>query len=248
MIKAQLLNKQYSSARKGYGPTEQEWGYVEVREGAHIFWWLQQTSADVDDYTEKPLLIWLQGGPGSSSTGYGNFAELGPLDADLNPRNTSWINFANVLFVDNPVGTGFSYADNIQQLATTNRQIADDFLVLLQGFYEAVPALKSTPLYIFCESYGGKMTAEIALVLDQVSKTSYQIFRSFDKQITHKLLYRRLQKCNSCRYMSLQNVFVVIEIILEIVLFVRQSKMELWMWICAESDSETLGSPRLIPS
>jgi serine carboxypeptidase 1 len=157
-------------ARKGYGPTEQEWGYVEVREGAHIFWWLQQTSADVDDYTEKPLLIWLQGGPGSSSTGYGNFAELGPLDADLNPRNTSWINFANVLFVDNPVGTGFSYADNTQQLATTNRQIADDFLVLLQGFYEAVPALKSTPLYIFCESYGGKMTAEIALVLDQAIK------------------------------------------------------------------------------
>ena len=155
-------------ARKGFGPTEQEWGFVTVREGAHMFWWLQQTSANVESYTERPLVIWLQGGPGSSSTGYGNFAELGPLDADLNPRATTWLNKYNVLFVDNPVGTGYSHVDSFDALTTTNRQIADDFVVLLQGFYEAIPELKDTPLYIFCESYGGKMTAEIALVVDQV--------------------------------------------------------------------------------
>ena len=117
----------------------------------------------------KALVIWLQGGPGASSTGYGNFAELGPLDADLNPRPTTWLNKYNVLFVDNPVGTGYSHADSSRALTTNNRQIADDFVVLLQGFYEAVPKLKKTPLYIFCESYGGKMTAEIALVVDQVN-------------------------------------------------------------------------------
>ncbi|KAJ3666368.1 hypothetical protein Zmor_001812 [Zophobas morio] len=157
-------------ARKGFGPTEQEWGFVTVREGANMFWWLQQTSADVENYTEKSLVIWLQEGPGASSTGYGNFAELGPLDADLNPRPTTWLNKYNVLFVDNPVGTGYSHADSSRALTTNNRQIADDFVVLLQGFYEAVPKLKKTPLYIFCESYGGKMTAEIALVVDQAIK------------------------------------------------------------------------------
>ncbi|KAJ3662659.1 hypothetical protein Zmor_002321 [Zophobas morio] len=157
-------------AREGFGPTEQEWGFVTVREGAHMFWWLQQTSANVESYTERPLVIWLQGGPGSSSTGYGNFAELGPLDADLNPRATTWLNKYNVLFVDNPVGTGYSHVDSFDALTTTNRQIADDFVVLLQGFYEAIPELKDTPLYIFCESYGGKMTAEIALVVDQAIK------------------------------------------------------------------------------
>ncbi|KAJ8938320.1 hypothetical protein NQ314_011532 [Rhamnusium bicolor] len=143
-------------AREGFGPTDQEWGYVTVRERAHMFWWLHYTTADVSKVTDRPLVIWLQGGPGSSSTGFGNFAELGPLDSDLNVRPTSWTNDVNVLFVDNPVGTGYSYVDSATALTTTNRQIAEDFLVLLKGFYDAVPIFKHIPLYIFCESYGGK--------------------------------------------------------------------------------------------
>lgn len=55
------------AAREGFGPTDQEWGYVTVRDGAHMFWWLHYTTA-TSDPTEKPLLIWLQGGPGGSST------------------------------------------------------------------------------------------------------------------------------------------------------------------------------------
>lgn len=90
-------------------PTE-TWGYVEVRENAHMFWWLYgaQTS-NSSERVNKPLIMWLQGGPGGSSTGFGNFEELGPLTVELKPRNTSWIQAANVLFVDNPVGSGFSY-------------------------------------------------------------------------------------------------------------------------------------------
>ncbi|EEZ98226.2 retinoid-inducible serine carboxypeptidase-like [Tribolium castaneum] len=158
-------------ARKGFGPTEQEWGFVQVRAGAKIFWWLHQTSANVTNYTERPLVIWLQGGPGASSTGYGNFAELGPLDADLNPRNTTWINEYNVLFVDNPVGCGFSKVDDPKYFVTTNVQIAADFVVFLKGFFEAVPDLKKTPFYIFSESYGGKMTTDIALEIDAAIKS-----------------------------------------------------------------------------
>ena len=88
----------------------EDWGYVKVRENAFMFWWLYgaQTS-DPSQRLDKPLIMWLQGGPGSSSTGFGNFEELGPLTVDLKPRNTTWLRAANVLFVDNPVGTGFSY-------------------------------------------------------------------------------------------------------------------------------------------
>lgn len=42
-------------------------------------------------YTEKPLVMWLQGGPGASSTGYGNFEELGPNDVNMNPRDYTWV-------------------------------------------------------------------------------------------------------------------------------------------------------------
>ncbi|XP_063912080.1 retinoid-inducible serine carboxypeptidase-like isoform X1 [Zophobas morio] len=158
------------TCRKGFGPTEQEWGYVTVREGAHLFWWLHQTSANVDSYTERPLVIWLQGGPGASSTGYGNFAELGPLDADLNPRNTTWIQYVNVLYVDNPVGSGYSYTDSLDALPINNTQIAEDFVVLLRGIFNIIPDLKNMPMYIFCESYGGKMAVEIALAVNQAVK------------------------------------------------------------------------------
>ncbi|KAL1489475.1 hypothetical protein ABEB36_014363 [Hypothenemus hampei] len=153
-------------ARTGFGPTDQEWGYVTVREGAHMFWWLHYTTATKNS-TQRPLVIWLQGGPGGSSTQYGNFEELGPWDSDLNPRNYSWTNHVNVLFVDNPVGTGFSYVENNDDLTMNNQQIAKDFIVLLQGFYKELPQFETVPLYIFCESYGGKMTAEIALNLYQ---------------------------------------------------------------------------------
>ena len=72
---------------------------------------------------------------------------------------------ANVLFIDNPVGTGFSYVTDKNALTTNVSQIASDLLVLMQNFLEAVPAFKALPLYIFSESYGGKMTAAFGLRL-----------------------------------------------------------------------------------
>ncbi|ENN80350.1 hypothetical protein YQE_03231, partial [Dendroctonus ponderosae] len=45
--------------RVGFGPNEQDWGYVTVREKAHMFWWLHYTTA-TGDYVQRPLVIWLQ--------------------------------------------------------------------------------------------------------------------------------------------------------------------------------------------
>lgn len=91
---------------------DEKWNYVNVRENAHMFWWLYGAQTSPSERASRPLIMWLQGGPGGSSTGFGNFAELGPLDVNLKPRNTSWTQAGNVLFVDNPVGAGFSYVTN----------------------------------------------------------------------------------------------------------------------------------------
>ena len=61
-----------------YPGLHQRWGYADVRPGAHTFWWLMESPNK-----DKPLIMWLQGGPGGSSTGIGNFIEVGPWNPDL---------------------------------------------------------------------------------------------------------------------------------------------------------------------
>jgi serine carboxypeptidase 1 len=142
----------------------ESWGYVDVRPGAHSFWWLYE--ANSTSPAEVPLIMWLQGGPGASGTGYGNFMEMGPLDVNLNPRATTWLNApANLLFVDSPVGTGWSWVENNNLIPTNNSQIGKDLTTLAAAFFEANPAFASTPFWIFTESYGGKMATSFALEL-----------------------------------------------------------------------------------
>lgn len=75
-----------------------------------------------------PLVIWLNGGPGCSSM-LGAYTELGPYNYVYNPDGVgvdemikleynefAWNNNANVLFLDQPIGTGFSFTDTITTL------------------------------------------------------------------------------------------------------------------------------------
>lgn len=135
-----------------------------------MFWWLYETTAE-KVITNRPLVIWLQGGPGASSTGLGNFGELGPLDVHLRRRNYSWVQDVNVLFIDNPVGAGFSYVEDDSSYPKTNKEIAHDLIKCLEGFYEKRPEFLLVPLYITGESYGGKMLVEFALELEEVCLT-----------------------------------------------------------------------------
>lgn len=149
---------------------KEAWDYVTVRKDAHMFWWMYYADVPNQDYLKYPLVIWLQGGPGASSTGYGNFMEVGPLDVNLKNRNTTWAQKANLLFIDNPVGSGYSYVTNKTALATNNTQIADDLVFLIKVFLNKIPEFQTVPIYIFCESYGGKMTAGFAAALYQAIK------------------------------------------------------------------------------
>lgn len=146
---------------------DEDWGYVDVRPGAHMFWWLYGSTSTTSPLPreQQPIVLWLQGGPGGSSISYGDFGELGPLDYNLQPRNTTWLQAANLLFLDQPVGTGWSYVDDMALLTKTNAEIAADVLTLLTAFFKAYPAFATAPFFIFAESYGGKMTATIANTL-----------------------------------------------------------------------------------
>ncbi|XP_006271289.2 retinoid-inducible serine carboxypeptidase isoform X1 [Alligator mississippiensis] len=145
--------------------SKEAWGYVQVRNNAHMFWWLYYANNPTKNFTELPLIMWLQGGPGASGCGFGNFEEIGPLNTKLKPRNTTWLQAASILFVDNPVGSGFSYANDSSAFAKDLATVASDMLVLLKEFFKSKAEFQTLPFYIFSESYGGKMTAGIALEL-----------------------------------------------------------------------------------
>ncbi|XP_020035462.2 retinoid-inducible serine carboxypeptidase [Castor canadensis] len=149
-------------------PTEEGkevWDYVTVRKDAHMFWWLYYATNPCKNFSELPLVMWLQGGPGGSSTGFGNFEEIGPLDSNLKPRRTTWLQSASLLFVDNPVGTGFSYVNQSGEYAKDLATVASDMMVLLKTFFDCHKEFQTVPFYIFSESYGGKMAAGIGLDL-----------------------------------------------------------------------------------
>uniref|UniRef100_A0A0K0FMK9 Retinoid-inducible serine carboxypeptidase n=1 Tax=Strongyloides venezuelensis TaxID=75913 RepID=A0A0K0FMK9_STRVS len=150
----------------------EDWGYTDIRDGAHTFWWLyarENTTAD----TNRPLILWLQGGPGASSTGFGNLEELGPKDLNGNDRNHTWLQLSDLVFVDNPVGAGFSYVDDNTKFTKNVAEISADLLSWAKDFFNNQhPEYKKRPFYIFCESYGGKMAAEFSRYLFNAIRSS----------------------------------------------------------------------------
>ncbi|XP_022985845.1 serine carboxypeptidase-like 51 [Cucurbita maxima] len=144
----------------------EEWGYVQVRPKAHMFWWLYRSPSRVDVGSKPwPTILWLQGGPGGSGTGFGNFLEIGPLNSNLKPRNSTWLKKADLLFVDNPVGTGYSYVESGGEFAKGDVETAIDMTTLLVEVSNDTVGLRNAPLYIFAESYGGKFAVTLALSL-----------------------------------------------------------------------------------
>ena len=86
-------------------------------------------------------VIWLNGGPGCSSED-GALMEVGPYRLKdpntLEYNDGAWDEFANIMFVDNPVGTGFSYVSGDGYLHELP-EMADQFMIFLQKFFELFP-------------------------------------------------------------------------------------------------------------
>ncbi|PIM98309.1 Serine carboxypeptidase [Handroanthus impetiginosus] len=140
------------------------WGYVQVRPKAHMFWWYYRSPYRTQDPNKPwPVILWLQGGPGASGVGIGNFEEVGPLDTYLKPRNSTWLKKADLLFVDAPVGTGYSFVEDTKLLVKNDVEAADDLTKLLIAVFNRNESLQKSPLYIVAESYGGKIAVTLGL-------------------------------------------------------------------------------------
>ncbi|EEB05949.2 serine carboxypeptidase Sxa2 [Schizosaccharomyces japonicus yFS275] len=115
------------------------------------------------------LIVWLQGGPGCAGT-IGLFAENGPVrfgPGDSAPVRSehSWTRYADVLYLDQPFGTGFSYAVTEADYTTTMDAASAEFIAFLDGFFDAYPDTASKRLFFVGESYGSFWGAYFARAL-----------------------------------------------------------------------------------
>ena len=117
------------------------------------------------DPAEAPVVIWLQGGPGGSSM-FGLLEIHGPIQAVydedgitrgvLNPY--TFAKKANMLYIDNPVGAGYSYSDP-NGLPTTQEDVARDLYECLIQWFTMFPEYQPNEFYAFGESYAGEYTS-----------------------------------------------------------------------------------------
>ncbi|XVF87537.1 hypothetical protein PTKIN_Ptkin18bG0128300 [Pterospermum kingtungense] len=156
-------------------------GYVTVNEknGRALFYWFYEAMSNPD---EKPLVLWLNGGPGCSSVGYGATQEIGPFIVDTDGRgikfnNFSWNKEANMLFLESPIGVGFSYSNT----STDYDNIGDEFTAndaysFLHKWFLKFPSYRTRTFYIAGESYAGKYVPELAeLIYDNNKDPSLHI-------------------------------------------------------------------------
>ena len=136
-----------------------------------FFWLLPSLNND----PAAPVMIWLQGGPGSSSL-YGMFEELGPMGIDANmnvfPRDplNNWNQEYSLLFLDNPVGVGFSFAESDDAYVSNEQQVGTDLRSCLLEFYKVFPDLRSNALYVTGESYAGKYVPALSYAIYKANK------------------------------------------------------------------------------
>ncbi|GAB5356359.1 hypothetical protein AAMO2058_000283800 [Amorphochlora amoebiformis] len=113
---------------------------------------------------EAPTLLWLQGGPGASGM-IGLFKEFGPLrivnDGSVTSRDVTWCEEFGCIFVDQPLGTGFSVAT---EFAENERSIARGLVEFLGKFFamDCHKPLINNDFYITGESYGGHFVPSLA--------------------------------------------------------------------------------------
>ncbi|KAI5119135.1 hypothetical protein M0805_005741 [Coniferiporia weirii] len=149
-------------------PLSRNWaGSIPVNRTNHpndtLFFWAFESkngslTAEANESASDPWALWLNGGPGASSM-LGLMLENGPLHVAANgsiiSNNVSWDKLVDYIWVDQPVGTGFSTAESDGGYIEDEDQMGEDFLNFLRNLVKVFPSLATRPLLLTGESYAG---------------------------------------------------------------------------------------------
>ncbi|RWS24359.1 putative serine carboxypeptidase CPVL-like protein, partial [Leptotrombidium deliense] len=153
---SRVTGKQFACATESYS------GYFTVNKTFNsnlFFWFFKSKNANA------PILLWLQGGPGASSM-IGLFIINGPYkitqNVHLKCRKYSWTKKFSMLYIDQPVGSGFSFTDNQNGFAKNLKESTANLFSALTQFFKMFNELRANDFYATGESYAGKYVPAIA--------------------------------------------------------------------------------------
>lgn len=157
-------------------PSNMYSGYIDVGKKSGVagkihYWFIESQNSPKDD----PVVYWTNGGPGGSGISTGLLTEMGALQLNedslpagiesdsskkvvpnLLENDYAWSKVANMLYVSQPKGVGFSYCPDGERACQNNDvSAAQDAYEFFVNFFERFPSLKKNDFYLTAESYGG---------------------------------------------------------------------------------------------
>ncbi|KAL3637118.1 hypothetical protein CASFOL_019417 [Castilleja foliolosa] len=162
-----LISRLPGQPRVGF---KQYSGYIPVDEKHNRLLFFYFVEAE-NDPASKPVVLWLNGGPGCSSVGVGAFTENGPFQPTGNKlvkNKYSWNLEANMIYLDSPAGVGFSYSGDPSFYKSVNDNMtAKDNFIFLKNWFKIFQQYKNNELYITGESYAGHYAPQLAILILQ---------------------------------------------------------------------------------
>lgn len=160
----------------GLDTVKQYTGYLDIEdEDKHFFYWFFELR---NDPKTDPLVLWLNGGPGCLSA-TGLFFELGPssITADLLPKFNPylWNSNALVIFLDQPVGVGYSHYGKPSSRIRSTAAASKDVFAFLELFFKKFPEYAHLKFHILGELYAGHYIPKFASDIIDIKEKSFEL-------------------------------------------------------------------------
>ncbi|OAD71105.1 hypothetical protein PHYBLDRAFT_114461, partial [Phycomyces blakesleeanus NRRL 1555(-)] len=157
-------------------------GYLNTSSTKHFFFWFFESRGNPQ---KDPFLLWLNGGPGCSSM-TGLFMELGPCLVDRQGKSVSfnrnsWNKHANILFLDQPISSGYSYG---QSRVSDSGTAIEEVYEFLQLFFTQFNEYAPLDFHIAGESYAGHYIPPLATLITRENRKINDFSNLFHRKMT----------------------------------------------------------------
>ncbi|KAK4743307.1 hypothetical protein SAY87_001308 [Trapa incisa] len=148
-------------------PFTLETGYTSVGEIEFFYYFVHsQGKPDTD-----PVLLFINGGPGCTGLN-GLMYQIGPLSFNVSDytggmpslmdKGNAWTETSSIIFLDAPVGTGFTYATSTSAYTSTDTLTAQQVHAFIREWMTDHPSFQKNPFFLGTDSYAGILTPMLA--------------------------------------------------------------------------------------